>query len=280
MTLRLDPARPVLWRTPQSLQFGVGGEVVLDDVTPAIERLIAVLVAGTSHSGVHMHARSLRIPAGELAELLARLEPVLVDSTAPVITPRVAVVGRGAVADEVARQLEGVNARVALADAPELVVLVADHVVDASDHGRWLASDRAHLGVVVGADQVEVGPLVVPGAGACLYCVQLARRDADPAWPAIATQLSRLAPAVLARTPVVEAAALTVRRALAAGITPLAGDGLVQRLSIGDGVVSAIRVARHPACLCCREPGSDWAHVDAPAPPGAPSSTRVDAVRA
>jgi bacteriocin biosynthesis cyclodehydratase domain-containing protein len=36
---------------------------------------------------------------------------------------------------------------------------------------------------------VRIGPLVEPGAGPCLTCLELERVDDDPAWPAIACQL-------------------------------------------------------------------------------------------
>ena len=35
-----------------------------------------------------------------------------------------------------------------------------------------------------------VGPLVVPGTSACLRCLDLARTDSDPGWPAVAVQLA------------------------------------------------------------------------------------------
>ena len=50
--------------------------------------------------------------------------------------------------------------------------------------------DVPHLAVVFDDDGARVGPLVEPGAGPCLRCLDLGRRDADPAWPAIAAQLA------------------------------------------------------------------------------------------
>src|SRR5690606_37673702 len=55
MVLRLDPAIPLVWRDPHTLQFGVDPAVtVLRDVAPAVEHLIAVLAAGVSRSGYRM----------------------------------------------------------------------------------------------------------------------------------------------------------------------------------------------------------------------------------
>jgi hypothetical protein len=41
-----------------------------------------------------------------------------------------------------------------------------------------------------------VGPLVQPGRSACLRCLDLARADRDPGWPALATQLAMPTPGV------------------------------------------------------------------------------------
>jgi hypothetical protein len=66
-------------------------------------------------------------------------------------------------------------------DAPEVAVGVAE---------RFLASGIAH---VVGATYERVGvvgPLVRPGSTPCLRCLELHRRDRDPAWPLVAGQLA------------------------------------------------------------------------------------------
>jgi len=278
MVLRIDPSLPVLWRSPSSLQLGVAGRVVMEEVSPAAERIVAALAIGTSETGIRMIARGAGMPPAELDALLARLGPALEQRPAPL--PGVAVTGRGPVAEEVARQLEDAGVRTGLRQGPDIVILVADHVVAPEDHGRWLRRDVAHLPLVVGAERVEAGPLVVPGDGPCLHCAQLARTEADPAWPAMAAQLLRLAPVEPGRTVQVEAAALAVRRVLGAGAPPQGGDGLLQRLRVSDGTVSALRIAPHPECLCRGLPGSGWAPAAGPAAPVAPSAAPAAAVPA
>jgi ThiF family len=64
----------------------------------------------------------------------------------------------------------------------------------------WAASDPLvaglhrsgvpHLVATVRERTGVVGPLVVPGATACLRCADLHRRDADPRWPRFAAQLT------------------------------------------------------------------------------------------
>ena len=59
----------------------------------------------------------------------------------------------------------------------------------------------AHLAVTVRDGTVVVGPLVRPGRTPCLNCLDLHRRDRDPAWPAIAAQLQTTPPTRPSRWP-------------------------------------------------------------------------------
>jgi bacteriocin biosynthesis cyclodehydratase domain-containing protein len=47
----------------------------------------------------------------------------------------------------------------------------------------------AHLSVTIRDGVVVVGPLVWPGRSPCLNCLDLHRRDRDPAWPTVSAQL-------------------------------------------------------------------------------------------
>ena len=77
--------------------------------------------------------------------------------------------------------------------------------------------ETPHLLVQVRETSAFVGPLVVPGMTTCWRCVQIARSDRDPAWPAISAQLTGVAvavePADVALTSL--AASLAVAHALA-----------------------------------------------------------------
>ncbi|HKT03164.1 MAG TPA: hypothetical protein VJT31_26850, partial [Rugosimonospora sp.] len=48
----------------------------------------------------------------------------------------------------------------------------------------------AHLTVELRDGTVVIGPLVPPAGAPCLNCVDLHRRDRDPAWPALVAQLA------------------------------------------------------------------------------------------
>jgi len=83
----------------------------------------------------------------------------------------------------------------------------------------------AHADEAIGA----VGPLVVPGATACLRCADLARAAHDPAWPLILAQTSGRAPASV--QPGVDASPRACGTVLAAATAALAA---AQALSFVD----------------------------------------------
>jgi hypothetical protein len=78
--------------------------------------------------------------------------------------------------------------------APDLVVLAAVGAIHADAGEPWLRRGIPHLPLVVQAHRVQVGPLITGGAGPCLSCMDLHRRDRDAAWPAVLSQLSPVWP--------------------------------------------------------------------------------------
>jgi hypothetical protein len=259
MVLKVGAGVPLVWRSPSSLQFGVDSPlVVLDDLDERAERMIAALVGGISTSGFEMMARSAGLATEAADELLQRLEPVLEADSAPAEF-RVAVEGGGPLADELRRALDAEGVLAAPDEsAPGLAVIVAGWVISPEDHGSWLRRDIPHLPVVIGDGGVTVGPLVEPGTGPCLYCVQLTRTDDDPAWPAIATQLWNRPVPAMTRLAVAEAAAFTARRVLER-VTAASGEAMSWRLAARDGAVSPCAWTRHAACRCAAPAESDWA---------------------
>jgi hypothetical protein len=255
MVLRLVPDLPLLWRTPTSVQFGSEPVVVLEDVSEGEDRLLATLAAGISETGFAMLARTLGVSPEAARALLAAVDPILVsDAVAPL--PPVAVLGNSALARAVAGLLS-TRGVLGSPDDAALVVLVADWVLSPADHTRWLNRDLLHLPVVVSERSVAIGPFVEPGIGPCLYCVHLARIDADDTWPAVATQLLGRVPREVGSLEVAEAASFVARRVLErlAG-----GPGAARSWRLGaEGDVSARMWGRHPDCRCAVPAGTDWA---------------------
>lgn len=136
----------------------------------------------------------------------------------------------------------------------DLVVIVDHGVSDPLRYRRHLAADQPHLAVVVRDLTVAVGPLVQPGSGPCLRCVELARTDADDRWPVVATQLRAGGPHPRETASATVAAGLAAHQALAfLDGRPVA---LVGATLLVDAVHPVPRVETwpvHPACGCAPE---------------------------
>jgi hypothetical protein len=238
MALRLDPRIPLLWRSPSTVQFGLDSPVlVLDDVDAATERMLAALGVGVSGSGLRLIATESGADAAAADRLAERLEPVLA-SRAEVRRRTVVVHGSGSLADRVTGLLDDVDVvrttDVASAERTpcDFAVLALDWVVTPELMGLWLRRDVPHLVVVASDTSVTVGPVVVPGAGPCLYCRHRWLADEDSAWPSIAIQLATAAPPVPGAAVVVEAAALAAR--VASGAVNLARSSVTIDAATGE----------------------------------------------
>ena len=285
MILRLDPRLPLVWRTPSSVQLGIDPVVVvLDGVTSLDERMLAALVVGVSDSGLAMIAGQ---HTAERETLLAALGPALATAPAQPLSATVAVHGSDSLVSAIASVLAHTGIDVltgpdpaSLAEhRPDLAIIAGHHVLAPDLHALWLRRDVPHLPVVIGDAGAVVGPVVEPGDGPCLLCLELHRRDLDAAWPAVATQL--LGRRSKAETPVLvmEAAAAACRMAL-------------DRLATGASAAASLRIdaatgrrevrtwKAHPECGCRgiahllgRDsaaspalPGTDWASAARRAP--------------
>ncbi|TFC62611.1 TOMM precursor leader peptide-binding protein [Cryobacterium sp. TMB1-7] len=217
MILRLDPRYPLVWRTPDTIQLGIDRPLaIVPGVTAPLESVIAALRVGIPRSGALMLGRQSGATDAATAALLSALAPALVGldtqpaepgtDTAPLAAtwfgsrratpvhrgnrPVVCVDGAGATADRIRHLLVDLGITVATpGQLPDLAVIVDHFVLAPERHGHWLRRDVPHLPVLFSDAEVRVGPLVEPGAGPCLTCLDLEQVDLDPAWPAIASQL-------------------------------------------------------------------------------------------
>lgn len=309
MFLRIDPAVPLVWRTPTTLQLGgVRPLVVLDDPGEFERSVIALLRRGVRAATLETIGEAIGGRPDALRLLLRRLDPALEShdcdpaehpaaeaSVAPVAarprrrraTPAVVVDGDPTLARAIAAAIASLGHRVEPATAVEagsvaVAVVAANWAVSPAAHLGWLRRDVPHLAVVHEGGSVRLGPFVEPGAGGCLRCLELHRRDADAAWPVIAAQLAAapvpaLDPAVLALV-AAQAAALVDAR-LRRGATGLAEASV--SLSTALRLPASDRHAPHPECGCRALGGT----ATAPARPGAsrpdaPSSATAVAVPA
>jgi hypothetical protein len=146
-------------------------------------------------------------------------------------------------------------------DRPDLVVLVEHGAADATAAGRLVSADQPHLSVVIREDDILVGPLVRPGTGPCLRCLDLHRGDRDPAWPSVLAQL--LSPASGTLQPE-ETAASTLAAGLVTlqvlahldGIVEPATAGATLEIELPDGLIARRSWPAHPGCGCHWPPQS------------------------
>jgi bacteriocin biosynthesis cyclodehydratase domain-containing protein len=155
----------------------------------------------------------------------------------------------------------------------DLVVLAPTGALDPSIHEELLRSGTTHLVASVRETTGVVGPFVVPGATACLQCLDLHRTDRDPAWPMIAAQLatdgrrsSVQACDVALATLVASVAALQLLAWIdgtdraGSGSTLATQNGTLE-LTLPDWRIRRRRWSPHPSCGC------HWPGGAAAAPP-------------
>jgi bacteriocin biosynthesis cyclodehydratase domain-containing protein len=259
MVLKLDPRIPVVWRDPSSLQFGISTPTaVILNVSAAEEQLISALSSGISESGLTMVGRAAGATDAQVASLLDRLSAALLPAPATAGVPTVLIVGSGPTADDLAIDLAVSGARVLVArDSAsaadqncDFAVIVAHYVVPPDLHGMWLRRDIPHLAVIISDTAVTIGPLIEPGVGPCLHCIQRYKSDADAAWPAIATQLLGRRPPSESPLVASEAAAIASRLVSRRLESPTGGDAVSLSVDCTSGTVTTRAWTPHPECGC------------------------------
>jgi bacteriocin biosynthesis cyclodehydratase domain-containing protein len=269
MVLRLDPRYPLVWRTPDTIQLGVDRPLaVVPGVTAPLESVIAALRVGVPRSGALMLGREAGATDAAVLALLRALGPALSEDSSESelekppadAVPVVCVDGAGITADRIRTLLRELRLEVVAVPAPDqptgpapdLAVLLDHFVLAPERHGRWLRRDVPHLPVLFSDTEARLGPLVEPGAGPCLTCLELERVDGDPAWPAIASQLvHRSAPTETVRLSIEVATAVAgmVHDRLFAASNQFAAASL----AIDVGTLSVRRRAHRPHERCgCR----------------------------
>lgn len=265
MVIRLNPRYPLVWRSPDTIQLGIDRPVVvLPGLTAALENVIAALRGGVPRAGAVMLGRQAGASDAEISALLRALRPALESTSATTAETvlaapsAVCVDGQGPTADRIRGLLGdlGIPAQATLDDLG-LAVVVGHYALEPERHGRWLRRDIPHLPVVFSDSEVRVGPLVEPGTGPCLYCLELAHVDEDPAWPAIACQLlTRAAQTETARISIDVAARVAglVQDRIVSGRSELAGTSLAIDAATGELRRRAHRP--HERCGCRSLPGN------------------------
>ncbi|MDT4941015.1 MAG: hypothetical protein QOJ34_1104 [Pseudonocardiales bacterium] len=140
-----------------------------------------------------------------------------------------------------------------LGERPLLTVLAVDGPVPDERHIALHAADNPYLTVSLGLESGVVGPLVLPGLTSCLRCADLHRRDRDPAWSALAVQLTvqgRYGPAsAAALATIVAGVAAQQVLAFLDGDEPASLEGTIE-LHLPDWRLRRRSWPPHPDCGC------------------------------
>jgi hypothetical protein len=270
MAPRIDPALPLVWRSPTDLQLGAAEALVVIPNPGEVETgLLTALRHGASVQTLLTIGSALGGTPDGVRRFLAMLEPAFTAETSTCGSgrpsagdrmPLVAVDATDPFARHLASALEALGHAVVVTDDESaeqatLAVLASTWAVPPAGHLPWLRRDVPHLAVVFDDTGVRVGPLVEPGDGPCLRCIDLARRDVDPAWPAIAAQLARRPAATYTLRAALDAAALAaavVDDRIVHGVTRLAAASVT--LGRAGAPPRSQRHESHPECGC-RAPG-------------------------
>ncbi|MFG1704086.1 thiamine biosynthesis protein ThiF [Nonomuraea sp. M3C6] len=139
-------------------------------------------------------------------------------------------------------------------ERPDLVVLAPVGPLDGVLVNELTSLGIPHLLVSAFEGHGIVGPLVLPSKTACLHCLDLTRRDHDPAWPMVTARLGGYPPGEIACDATL--AALVAAEAVGHALTYLDGKESVVTNGTMD-VTPDWRWKRrswsvHPQCRCMR----------------------------
>lgn len=271
---RLDPSSPLLWRDENTLQLGDDGElrITVDDAW--VERLLSRLRSDFRRGSFDVIAHAAGAPRAAARALLAALDPFLLDEPPAARSAWVESIGitdgrneyrmRESLADE-GVDLVDHGSRAAVA------VVLVQGAAAALQFGRYQRDDTPHLPVAFEPGRVTVGPLVIPGASACLACRDAHATELDPAWPLLHTQMIGRDPGPIRAAQVAEAGRLA---AILLAEDPSTASKSIRISADGSRAWSSVEL--HEECRC---PGpfspSQQETATAPALPGPPSSPRT-----
>lgn len=247
MILQLDPRYPLVWRTPTQLQLGVECPRVVLEVSPALEHILYAIRSGVPRTALSVIGENVGIGDADIDAFIEALGPALRSAAVPELHSALMIEGAGCTAELIRRMHSDdiiENGR------PDVAVLIAHYVIAPGTSARWLSRDIPHLPVVFSDAGATIGPIIRPGAGPCLHCIERERSDDDPSWTAIATQLLGVT-ATLDSEPFATDVAAVITRVLReydrapARVVPAAS------ITVSPSAPQFVRVHRpHPDCAC------------------------------
>jgi bacteriocin biosynthesis cyclodehydratase domain-containing protein len=162
-----------------------------------LQDLLMSLGRGAVVSNVWINGTEVLNPYYQLHSHLPRMREanLTLEYIYVVVSARTGIAGDGPGQGEIRYVFDDVTShQIALSTAADthdadIAVLMGSYLIAGETAGSWLRRDIPHLLVTYDEQGATIGPLVVPGRTPCAHCVDLHRRDADPSWVALASQL-------------------------------------------------------------------------------------------
>lgn len=140
-------------------------------------------------------------------------------------------------------------------EAIDLAVIIGQQVIEPRRYVQWLNRDVPHLAINFDVDSASVSPLIVPGRGPCLYCLEQARINEDASWPVVASQLVTNQNRLDDSASRLFCAGLAIQKILAhlddvGGFNPTENELVGYRLALASGAITELSWPEHEACSC------------------------------
>ena len=140
-------------------------------------------------------------------------------------------------------------------EAIDCAAIIAHEAIEPRRYVQWLNRDVPHLALSFEVDHASVSPLIVPGRGPCLFCLEQARANQDPSWPVLASQLVTTKDRLDDSSSRLFCAGVAIQKILAqldfVGDFRQTDKELVgYRLNLSSGTISEFRWPEHEACSC------------------------------
>jgi len=256
--LQLNSTIQTVWASPTEFRFGIQEAIVtLDNPPPRIERLIDALRSGVPIERFPQIAAALGVSKNEQAALLDTLAPILetpeTSSSPSPTNPRVIFGGDPRLHNPFLDAINQAGFRQSDDTFAEVAVTTSHFVTSLQLARHWTTRGIPHLPVVFSEREIVIGPFVGVSDNPCVFCVELHRVDAEPAWAAIASQC-------IGRTAATSAPPFTT---LASGFvlsiltqwrntgTGLVSSQLVLTPDPSSGVIPRTQfITNHPRCDC------------------------------
>ncbi len=137
----------------------------------------------------------------------------------------------------------------------DCAAIIAHQAIEPRRYVQWLNRDVPHLSLTFEADKSSVSPLIVPGRGPCLYCLEQARIAKDARWPVMASQLVANRARLDDSASRLFCAGLAIQKMLShlddvGGFRQTEKELVGYQLEFASGTVSEFRWAEHAACSC------------------------------